>query len=61
MSETPQEIPESAAETMPAPEVAKTFEPPKGFETKFRGLAYVRPTEGRFAGKFLVVDERYVK
>jgi hypothetical protein len=34
---------------------------PVAVETKFRGLAYVRPTEGRFAGKFLVVDERYVK
>ncbi len=34
---------------------------PVSVETRFRGLAYVRPTEGRFAGKFLVVDARYVK
>jgi segregation and condensation protein A len=33
------EVPDSAAEVAPAPEVPKTFEPPKGFETKFRGLA----------------------
>src|ERR1035437_996002 len=39
MSETPMELPESVAEVAPAPEVPKTFEPPKGFETKFRGLA----------------------
>jgi segregation and condensation protein A len=37
MSDTPQEVPESVA--APAPEAPKTFEPPKGFETKFRGLA----------------------
>lgn len=30
-------------------------------ETRFRGLAYVRPTEGDAAGKFFVVEERYVK
>ncbi len=30
-------------------------------ETTVRGLAYVRPTEGRYKGKFFVVDERYVK
>jgi segregation and condensation protein A len=39
MTETPMEIPESVAEPAPVPEVSKTFEPPKGFETKFRGLA----------------------
>jgi segregation and condensation protein A len=33
------EIPESVAEPVPVPEASKTFEPPKGFETKFRGLA----------------------
>ncbi len=38
MSDTPMELPESV-EVAPAPEVPKTFEPPKGFETKFRGLA----------------------
>lgn len=30
-------------------------------ETTVRGLAYVRPTEGRYRGKFFVVAERYVK
>jgi hypothetical protein len=30
-------------------------------ETTVRGLAYVRPTEGRYKGTFLVVDERSVK
>ena len=39
MSETPMEIPESVAEPAPVPEASKIFEPPKGFETKFRGLA----------------------
>jgi segregation and condensation protein A len=39
MSDSPMEVPDSAAEVAPAPEVPKTFEPPKGFETKFRGLA----------------------
>ncbi|GLH74017.1 segregation and condensation protein A [Geothrix limicola] len=47
MSDTPQEVPESVAEVAPAPEAVeapapetpRTFEPPKGFETKFRGLA----------------------
>lgn len=39
MSDAPQEIPESVAEVPPTPEVSKTFEPPKGFETKFQGLA----------------------
>ena len=39
MSDTPREFPESVAEVAPAPKVPKTFEPPKGFETKFRGLA----------------------
>ena len=39
MSETPMEIPESVAEPVSVPEVSRTFEPPKGFETKFRGLA----------------------
>ena len=39
MSETPQEVPESVAEVTPPPEAQRTFEPPKGFETKFRGLA----------------------
>ncbi|WP_306589874.1 ScpA family protein [Geothrix sp. 21YS21S-4] len=37
MSDTPPEVPESLAQR--APEASKTFEPPKGFETKFRGLA----------------------
>jgi len=43
MSDTPQEVPESVAEVVaevpPTPEASRTFEPPKGFETKFRGLA----------------------
>jgi len=39
MSDIPQEAPESVAEVVPVPEVSRTFEPPKGFETKFRGLA----------------------
>lgn len=43
MSDTPQEVPESVAEVPPMPEApavaSRTFEPPKGFETKFRGLA----------------------
>lgn len=30
---------ESAAELAPEPEASRIFEPPKGFETKFRGLA----------------------
>jgi hypothetical protein len=30
-------------------------------ETRHRGLAYVRPTEGSSAGKFFVVEERFVK
>ena len=33
------ELPESVAEAAPAAEHSRTFEPPKGFETKFRGLA----------------------
>ena len=39
MSDTPQEVPESVAEAVPVPEAPRTFESPKGFETKFRGLA----------------------
>ena len=39
MSDTPQEVPESVVEAVPAPETPRTFESPKGFETKFRGLA----------------------
>src|SRR5450631_1437305 len=39
MSDSPQEVPESVAEVAPVPEVSRTFEAPKGFETKFRGLA----------------------
>ena len=39
MSDTPQETPESVAEALPVPGAPKTFEPPKGFETKFRGLS----------------------
>lgn len=39
MSDARQETLESAAERAPAPEAPKAFEPPKGFETKFRGLA----------------------
>ena len=39
MSDAPQEPLESVAEILPAPEAPKTFEAPKGFETKFRGLA----------------------
>lgn len=38
MSDTPQEIPETTAGEPPAPEASKVFEPPKGFETKFKGL-----------------------
>lgn len=37
MSDTPQEVPGAPLEAMPAP--VRTFDPPKGFETKFRGLA----------------------
>ena len=33
------ELPESVAEVAPVAEAPRTFEPPKGFETKFRGLA----------------------
>ena len=39
MSNLPEATPESQAEALPVPEVSRTFEPPKGFETKFRGLA----------------------
>lgn len=39
MSDTPMELPEPVAEVVPAPEASRTFESPKGFETKFRGLA----------------------
>jgi segregation and condensation protein A len=39
MAETPQVVPESVAGLPSAPEVSRTFEPPRGFETKFRGLA----------------------
>ena len=39
MSDTPQEHPETEHESAPVPEAPKTFEPPKGFETKFRGLS----------------------
>ena len=38
MSDTPQEVPDSVAEVV-VPEVSRTFEAPRGFETKFRGLA----------------------
>jgi len=38
MSDTPQEVPEPTVAAPPAA-VARTFDPPKGFETKFRGLA----------------------
>lgn len=38
MSETPQEVPETTIEVPPVA-VPRTFAPPKGFETKFRGLA----------------------
>ncbi len=45
-----------------AGDVVLTTEPlPVSVETRFRGLAYVRPTEGRYAGKFLVVDAWSVK
>ena len=39
MSNAPLEPSESVAEVAPTPEAPRTFEPPKGFETKFRGLA----------------------
>ena len=38
MSDTPQEVPETTVEAPPVA-VPRTFAPPKGFETKFRGLA----------------------
>lgn len=38
MSDTPMELPESVADGAPVPEVNRTFDAPKGFETKFRGL-----------------------
>lgn len=38
MSDTPQEVPATTVEAAPVA-VARTFDPPKGFETKFRGLA----------------------
>ncbi len=38
MSDTPQEVPETTIEAPPVA-VSRTFAPPKGFETKFRGLA----------------------
>ena len=37
MSDNPQEVPEFVAEALP--EAPKAFETPKGFETKFQGLA----------------------
>lgn len=39
MSNIPEEPTETPAEVVPAPEASRIFEPPKGFETKFRGLA----------------------
>lgn len=39
MSNVPEEPTETPAEVVPAPEASRIFEPPKGFETKFRGLA----------------------
>jgi segregation and condensation protein A len=39
MNQPPQDLPEAVADIPPAAEVSRTFEPPKGFETKFRGLA----------------------
>jgi len=38
MTDTPQEVPESLAEAAPVAEAPRTFEPPKGFETKFKDL-----------------------
>ena len=38
MSDTPQEIPGTQAGAPPATEAPRTFEPPKGFETKFKDL-----------------------
>ncbi len=38
MSDTPQEIPEIPAAAPAVPEAQKAFEPPKGFETKFKDL-----------------------
>ncbi len=38
MTDTPQELPETSAEGVPAAEAPRTFEPPKGFETKFKDL-----------------------
>ncbi len=38
MSDTPQAHPEVPAEAAPATEAPRTFEPPKGFETKFKDL-----------------------
>ena len=43
MSETPQELPESVAEALPVQEPNKTFDAPKGFETKFRGVSDIGP------------------
>ena len=39
MSDAPQEVPAIPAEPTPAVAAPTAFEPPKGFETKFRGLA----------------------
>ena len=39
MSDAPQEVPATPAEPTPAVASPTVFEPPKGFETKFRGLA----------------------
>jgi segregation and condensation protein A len=39
MSEIPRESSDWAADAAPLAEAGKAFEPPKGFETKFRGLA----------------------
>lgn len=39
MSNVPEEPIETPAEVVPAAEASRIFEPPKGFETKFRGLA----------------------
>lgn len=39
MSDTPQEASESPVEGAPMSEAPRAFDPPRGFETKFRGLA----------------------
>lgn len=38
MIDPPQDMPETSAEAVPAGEVPRTYEPPKGFETKFKDL-----------------------